>query len=286
MLPSFKTVGLEPLYKKPRIQVLEVRDRERISGAPIAWLAIERVEEAQRDSGEGPPISQSIRLYYELISSNKSYWPGCVKFFAGSYCKLTNSVSITSPDSSPGAVFLSLDGLENQRIGSYLMSEIVRWVKQWPDANVQRVELTSLQAREEDKKLLRNRFYENFGLRFEFTDADCTAGYSVPMKAKQLILEDKWKNNIRELSLQEYFSTTLSCIEKSEEKIFCLENKVKYLSEENLKWSSCTVSKAWYLYLSKNIYIIFLLLVGASLLIKYLFTARVIQFLKGLLCTI
>src|SRR5690606_42007148 len=62
-----------------------------------------------------------------------------------------NTVTLTSTIAwSEGGVFLDLPGLAGQRIGTYLMNEIVRWVQQWPSATVASIKLDAGQARSEE----------------------------------------------------------------------------------------------------------------------------------------
>lgn len=52
---------------------------------------------------------------------------------------------------SKGAVFLDLPGLDGQRIGTYLMNEIVQWVQQSPETTVNSIELLVGQAHGDNK---------------------------------------------------------------------------------------------------------------------------------------
>ncbi|MBN0147646.1 hypothetical protein JTL51_32530, partial [Pseudomonas aeruginosa] len=125
-----------------------------------------------------------------------------------SYSRHFNSVSLTSPSMSKGAVFLDLPGLDGQRIGTYLMNEIVQWVQQWPEANVNGIELLAGQAHG-DNKARRNWFYEQFGLVFDYTDPEHREGRSRPMLAGALVKVETWRQNITEHRMLDYLAAVL-----------------------------------------------------------------------------
>ncbi|GBQ32032.1 hypothetical protein HLH34_00045 [Gluconacetobacter azotocaptans] len=74
-------------------------------------------------------------------------------------------ISLTSHNPRRGAVFLDLEELEGNRIGSYLMNLVVAWARQWPDASVNPITLLAHQARGENT-IRRSRPYEQFGITF------------------------------------------------------------------------------------------------------------------------
>lgn len=192
-------------WSKPSIQVLEVRDRSRPKDPPIARLLVER-EETKALYPDGTLRSASIELRYELLSSDIAR-----HLDKGSFCGGwrrgpgdTDEVSITAPNCVGGFVTLDLQGLEGHRIGSYLMNEVVAWVKQWPNAMVNAVHLLAGQSHGENKER-RNRFYERFGLVFDYEDpATRVAGISRPMRAADLTPVETWCENIAELGMREF----------------------------------------------------------------------------------
>ena len=188
---------------KPRILVLEVRDRAQANEKPIAWLMVEREETYQREKQNGPILAAKICISYQLIQAKFAANEDSSGEFEGSYTGYSNSVSI-----SGGFVVLDLPGLENQHIGTYLMNEIVLWARQWPDANVAPIRLVEGQAHGNNKDR-RNWFYWQFGLEFDWVDASHKAGVSRPMLTKALTPVEKWKENITEHLVQDYFSSLL-----------------------------------------------------------------------------
>lgn len=193
---------------KPRILVLEVRDKDRPQDEALGWVVVEREETFRRDPCDGTLYEASIRLSYQCISAKCSHREGGKGWFDGSFSRSFNSVSLTSSSMSRGAVFLDLPGLKGQRIGTYLMNEIVHWVQQWPDATVNSIELLAGQAHGENKTR-RNRFYEQFGLIFDYTDSEHREGRSRPMPAGALTKVETWKQNITEHRMIDYLETVL-----------------------------------------------------------------------------
>lgn len=182
--------------------MLEVRNRDHEGSEPLGWIVLEREETYRRDPHDGSLYGAAIRLSYQRLAGSLSHQEGR-KYFDGSYSACSNAVSLTSRSMAKGAVFLDLPGLEGQRIGTYLMNEIVRWAQQWPEASVNSVELVAGQA-EGDNKARRNRFYEQFGLVFDYTDEEQREGRSRPMKVSELTQTEAWKKNLFEHTMIDY----------------------------------------------------------------------------------
>lgn len=200
-LPSLDRPWAADGRGQPRIQILEIRAKEDAGGTPVAWVVVER-DTTQRLYEDGRIHEASIRLSYRRIGPKhpSDVSPDSTPYFVGSYHEYRNMVSLTSESLTRGAVFLDLPGLEGQRIGTYLMNEIVSWVKRWPDAEVRSVKLLEDQA-DPDNKNRRNRFYEQFGLVFDYTDASKAVGVSRSMFARDLRQVETWKENIAERHL-------------------------------------------------------------------------------------
>lgn len=206
-LPAFDDAWREKQRIKPRVCVLEIRDRDKLDGEPIAWLFVERQESYRRDDRDGQVYEASIRLSYETIEPKHSRRPRVSGDFSGNYSRGyregDESVSLVG-----SALFLDPPELRGQRIGTCLMNEIVTWAQQWPEAKVRSVELLSGQA-EEENRARRNRFYERFGLVFAYRDPEHREGLSMPMSVKALTPVETWKENIRERDVRDYLSDVL-----------------------------------------------------------------------------
>lgn len=141
--------------------------------------------------------SASIILNYECFSHRSlPTSSGNVGRFWGCYNSVFNTVSITSSSVIAGGVFIDPDYLRGYRLGTYLMNEVVSWVKQWPDANVSPVRVYKNEDDEENTRR-RNKFYQQFGLVFDYEDERCQAGVSRLMKARDLTnvsIEEKCQN--------------------------------------------------------------------------------------------
>lgn len=190
--------------------VLEVKPRERPSEDAIAWLLVERTEFIPPDSGAAWLEDASISLAYQRLDRRKPFGGGGAdrgEFLARcrhDFGETANAVSITG-----GAVFLDLPGLEGNRIGTYLMNEIVKWAKDsFPEARILPINLLVQQANGENRER-RNRFYEQFGIVFEFTTSENKEGKSKRMLAKDLKTVDTWQQNITVHSVESAMSSLL-----------------------------------------------------------------------------
>lgn len=208
-IPSFNDEYADGQRGKPRIQVLEIRDRDHPDGEPIALLLVERQVTYRRDKPDGPVYEASIRLSYEQILPRHARHAGGDKEFCGGYSAAHNRVSLSSTSALPSAVFLDPPELRGQRIGTYLMNEIVMWAQRWPDAIVNSVSLSSGQASNEDSKNNRNTFWEQFGLVFDYSDPEHKEGRSRPMPVKELTPTDEWTKNITERYVLDYLADVL-----------------------------------------------------------------------------
>ena len=213
-LPSFDNGWREGQSVKPRILVLEIKDKDRPDDKALGWVLVEREETYRRDPRDGTIYEASIRLSYQRITAKFSHRDGGKGRFDGCYSRNFNAVSLTSTSMSKGAVFLDLPGLDGQRIGTYLMNEIVQWVQQWPEATVNGIELLAGQGHG-DNKARRNWFYEQFGLVFDYTDPEHREGRSRPMLAGALVKVETWKQNITEHRMLDYLAAVLYAEERA-----------------------------------------------------------------------
>lgn len=240
---------------KPRIQILEVRDRNEPDEKPIAWLMLEREETCKRDMDDGSVYEASIRLHYEEILPKHGHRTRGKGSFAGCYSKgvgpAAGSVSITSSTMGQGAIFLDLPGLEGQRIGTYLLNEIVAWAKRWPDAVVNRIELLHGQSHGQNKER-RNRFYEQFGVLFDYSDPEKREGTSRPIQVKNLMPVDRWKANILERDALDYVADVLYAEQRVSGELAHRERAIEqFVREEKLakaKPLAWAVRQLWWRY--------------------------------------
>lgn len=207
MIPSLETWSCGQSIK-PRIRILEIQRRDQPTGSPVAWLL---VEETTMYSKDNKTINEaSISFSYKRISRDRSVRyenGGCLQ---GGYSRRCNAVSLSSKSlDSSGAIFLDLPKLEGCRVGTYFMNEIIQWVQRWPDATVKTIRLLKGQSHGENKER-RNRFYEQFGLEFDYTSPEHTEGQSRPMLACELHPVETWKANIKEHHLMDFLVDTMN----------------------------------------------------------------------------
>lgn len=231
-LPSFN----RPRLGTPRIYVLEVRDQNKPENFPIAWLLVER-EESRRMSEPAKVREASIRLSYEVFGPMFSKGVRPFGTFSGGYYVDTEGkpcVSLTSSSGDRGAVHLDPVDLRGHRVGTYFMNEIVRWARQWPDATVRPVELLASDAGA-DNKARRNRFYEQFGLNFDYHDDENRAGLSRPMAARNLTPVTEWETptkvwkNLRVRDTRDFIGELL---EGREQMLFELSDRARAVKDD------------------------------------------------------
>lgn len=247
--------------------VLEIRDKSNPDGSPIAWLFVEREEEYRCDERDGSVNEAAIKLRYRRLEPKRYNQELKYRSFLGGYRRGFNghpAVSITSQLLSRGAVFLDLPGLEGQRIGTYLMNEIVLWAMQWPEAEVCKVELFEGQA-DNINKDRRNRFWEQFGLQFNYRDLEKREGISKAMKAGSLTPVETWKENIRVLNVQDFINDIISENEKLNIELTNRNRAYMGLSEWNnniekypIRWG---LRRMWWRYQERLINLSFLILI-------------------------
>jgi GNAT superfamily N-acetyltransferase len=229
---------------KPKIIVLEVCPRLDPIKDPIAWVMVERKEVFKRGKDNGILYEASICLTYRRIVSSSSKGKEGKGSFEGSYSENSDMVSLSSPSiSQSGAVFFDLPDLKGQRIGTYLMNEIVQWVQRWPSAKVRSIELLDGQA-EDDNKKRRKLFYEQFGLKFKYTDQSEKEGISEDIPVGELHTTETWKDNIKEIELPDFLSklldekeslsTELERIQKSRD---CWKSKYENAEKSPVIWA-------------------------------------------------
>ncbi len=201
-IPSFSEVWEKGERTKPRIMLLVVHDRDRAGDDPIARIIVEREESYRRSEEDQSVYSATIRMSYSFVAETPRFANDSGDF-SGHYSHgyLDGpSVSLTSGSFEEGAIFLDPESLRGKRVGTYLMNEIVKWARQWPEAKVRPIKLLAWQA-EDENKARRNRFYEQFGIKFEYSDPNQCEGISLAMFASDLTPVETWRKNIREMDI-------------------------------------------------------------------------------------
>lgn len=231
MLPSFDERIDEGRRIKPRILILEVRDSRKVDGKVIARIMVEREENVERDD-DGSIWKARIRLSYRLLEAEVFASNGQGEF-EGCYSGLDNRISLATGSSvwEHGFVTLDLPRLKGQRIGSYLMNEIVCWAQRWPEADVNSIQLLAGQALGRNTSR-RNRFYERFGFVFDYEDNGQREGESRPMKVSELRRVESWKENISEWNVVDCMNRALEAASAANSELVRLRRAVKDMVEE------------------------------------------------------
>lgn len=213
VLPSFGEWKRNGEIVKPQILVLEIKDKDGLTDEALGFVLVER-HESYKHYSDGPLEAAGICLSFKRVAGKYTYGSRGQGYFLGGFTPSINTVSLTSTIAgSEGAVFLDLPGLAGQRIGTYLMNEIVQWTQQWPDATVASIKLYAGQA-QPDNKERRNRLYEQFGIVFDYDDEQRRSGQSRPMLSKDLKTVETWKKNIVEHNMHDYLGSVVDLNER------------------------------------------------------------------------
>lgn len=185
--------------------ILVVRSRHDPSGEIITKLLIEPQE--TRKIGENGEVEKAqLRIRYRIIGAAL---PGARKQtyeFPACYdrnCGESGRICLTGSNPFEGAVFLDPEGLRGNRVGSFIMNKIVEWATSWPDAEINQIKLFSHQGHRKNK-VRRNRLYEQFGIKFDYTDHSHAEGLALPMQARSLTPWTQLPDNLSVIGLEQF----------------------------------------------------------------------------------
>lgn len=192
--------------------VIEVRHPSHPESAdPEALILVERSE---RERGDDRLLTLSVRRIgkHPLASCNRFSWTAC--YSPAGYGNPERVKLTDSKCSAGGNLVMTMTDLLGHRIGTFLMTEIVAWARQWPSAEVMQIKLAwkdeQPDAWDGHNKPRRDRFYGQFGINFE---ACVPGGYftavSKPMVAGELIseaAESACGENIRQHTVLDWMS--------------------------------------------------------------------------------
>ncbi|MGF6722837.1 hypothetical protein P3T43_002188 [Paraburkholderia sp. GAS41] len=204
-MPGNRADRTLPTLLAAQTVALQVRPKEAPSKEPLAVLIVqlkERDPYAERGGSEDRELSLSYGVVVEGTYSGTYSKKGK---FKASYHSGLRTASLTSHVLYQAALNLDLPGLEGNRIGTYLMNAVVLWVKRFPpDTAVNAITLLPGQATADNKER-RNRFYEQFDIKFDYQLPERReTGKSLPMSVQDLKPVATWSENIVELDITEY----------------------------------------------------------------------------------
>jgi hypothetical protein len=111
----------------------------------------------------------------------------------GGELRNNNTVKLTN-----GSVMMNFEQLRGLHLGTYMFSKIVKWAKQFdPTCVINSITVAFIDAINEENKLRRNKFYENFGFEFEYHEIDGitnASGITKPMNVSDLVDYENWPN--------------------------------------------------------------------------------------------
>lgn len=196
-------------------------------------------------------LEASIRLSFEQCDEGRprSGRPPAATFY-GHYHGPLQRLSLTAGHLGRGSIYLP-EELRGRHLGTFAMSEVVRWAQQWPEAAIESITLADGDGDPENKER-RNRFYEQFGLRFTYDDERRKAGRSLPMTAADLVDTGAWEGQVKEHRLLETFSKHLERGNSAEQDLAWQTNEVRKLNDL-LAWDAAHPIRAaakglWNLY--------------------------------------
>lgn len=193
--------------------ILIVRSRHDQSGKVVKKLLIEHVEKTEYDAN-GEVEKADLCVRYRVIGAALSAGRNLTYKFSACYDGRrgkSGCIRLTGSSNTGRAIYLDPCDLRGNRVGSFMMNEIVNWARNWPDAQIERIHLSVNQA-SEDNKDRRNKFYEQFGIQFNYTDTTKAEGYSCVMQARSLNPWTKIPANLSVRSLGEFLDEQEKCL--------------------------------------------------------------------------
>ena len=155
----------------------------------------------------GTPKRHSLHFRYREVESPYSRHDGGTfeAYYEPSYRgrACDDRISLTG-----GSVMIPHVKHRGIHLGTYFMNQVVAWARQWPDVMVNPIYISPVDGYEENRER-RNRFYEQFGLVFNYTDAGRGSGYSVSIPSGLLNLTGAWRCTITECLLEDYLGAAL-----------------------------------------------------------------------------
>lgn len=228
-LPSLTKDKWSKDILNPRIVMLDVYENE-ISGEnkPLFSLLLEKKESKSTSEFYG---LDTLTISYRVLNIHE--WQG-YGWFGASYDKNSNEFSIISDSYGSGALFLDPKQIRGYKIGTYIMNQIIIWAKHnYLDAKLKMISLSENQA-ETDNRERRNRFYEQFGIQFNYKNEKRESGTSKDdILINQLNPVESWTKNIKEVTVPDYFINNLKNIDNQKQKILDLTRANEWLRQDN-----------------------------------------------------
>lgn len=210
----------------PLVRVLEIRDKQDASKILHRLLIVR--EEVRGEMGATLALSYiELDVRYGGMNNHR---------FRGEYEKWpdgTERVSVTG-----GGVMVTPAHLRGFHLGTYLQDEVICWARQWPRAAVRQISLSPVDS-QVDNCERRNRFYEQFGIEFDYAN-DRKSGISRPMLASALrpVGAATWQRDITEHGLVGFIRDQAEKVEsllRTNDRLSTREKNVSKLLDEAQK---------------------------------------------------
>lgn len=233
LIDAFRTLFRDGVWHPPIYALLELKAPK--PPGPSTWVALERYQSVTWDPVRSTVEEAEFRLSFEQCDAARPRHGSVASaHFCGFYHGRDRRISITGRRLDSGAVYLP-DELRGVHLGTFAMSEVVRWAKQWPDAIVEPITLSDGDAYPENLAR-RNRFYEQFGLRFNFEDGRHHSGQSQPMPASELVDNGGWRDHVVEHPLLDAIATQMRRRDDAERNLRVRDAAVRELAQ-HLHWA-------------------------------------------------
>lgn len=140
-------------------------------------------------------------------------WYGVVMKARGEASGVSKNVCFSN-----GMVVVDPEWLRGLHIGTYVFNLLIAWAKDaYSDFEVVPIKLLINQARSDEDRDHRNRFYERFGFRFLFSDSEQREGASDPrLRVGELSTVDSWERNITVVDEANYVRELLKQLRNSQ----------------------------------------------------------------------
>ncbi|MEP8636520.1 GNAT family N-acetyltransferase [Enterobacter hormaechei] len=193
-LPSFKQKSVNNI-ERPRFEVLHIWDRIDPTKYWGTCIVETIYRSSVRDNYPDITVDKLSTEEIEIIISRIDEKPKKQVSFKAWY---SNHYPISTGGEYSAAVCITGRDLcirdseyRGHRIGTWAMSEIIKWVKQWPDAYVLPILISDTDAYKENKKR-RDFIYKNIGVEFNYSNDNKTSGLSYPLLVSELNVINSW----------------------------------------------------------------------------------------------
>jgi hypothetical protein len=137
-------------------------------------------------------------------------------------------------------IIIEKSELRGSHIGSYFMNEVILWMKKWPNASIIKMDLNDARVNVNNKDSndineviqRRNKFYANFGMKFNFFNEDKNKGTFIPMKVGELKTAHSMPTNMRKIDIFDFLEAQSFKLKNMEDNYRPLDNKIKELKKQ------------------------------------------------------